>query len=191
MENLTFEKLLDRLEKALARIEELEKENKLLREENAMLKAKLNMNSSNSSLPPSSDRFVKKKDRSLRKKSNKPSGGQKGHKGSTLDKTNNPDFVVDLELCSCPHCNSTLKDTEIEDIKTRQVFDIPNINVLITEYRSQVKTCPHCKKKVSSEFPSNVTNPTQYGANIRALITMNCTLSSTQFNYQHFFFFIY
>lgn len=159
------------LAKALARIEELEKENKLLRKENAMLKAKLNMNSSNSSLPPSSDRFVKKKDRSLRKKSNKPSGGQKGHKGSTLDKTNNPDFVVDLELCSCPHCSSTLKDTEIEDVKTRQVFDIPNINVLITEYRSQVKTCPHCKKKVSSEFPSNVTNPTQYGANIRALIT--------------------
>lgn len=72
-----------------------------------------------------------KKDRSLRKKSNKPSVGQKGHKGSTLDKTNNPDFVVDLELCSFPHC----------------------------------------KKKVSSKFPSNVTSPTQYGTNIRALFT--------------------
>jgi transposase len=171
MKNLTFEELLDKLEKALARIEALEKENKLLREENAMLRARLNMNSSNSSLPPSSDRFIKKKDRSLRKKSNKASGGQVGHKGSTLDKIEKPDFVVDLEIDTCPHCKTNLENTKIEDIKVRQVFDIPEIKILVTEYRSQVKICPHCREKAIAKFPSNVTSPTQYGANIRALIT--------------------
>ena len=164
MKNLTFEELLDKLEKALARIEALEKEN-------ATLRARLNMNSSNSSLPPSTDRFIKKKDRSLRKKSNKSSGGQIGHKGYTLNKVQKPDSIVDLELNICPHCNTDLQNSKIEDIKIRQVFDIPEIKILVTEYRSQVKTCPHCKEKASAEFPNNVTNPTQYGANIRALIT--------------------
>lgn len=166
MHNLTVEELLELLKNALAKIQALEKEN-------AQLRAKLNMNSSNSSLPPSSDRFIKKKDRnnSLRKKSSKPSGGQKGHKGSTLNKVDLPNFIVDLELHSCPHCKSTLENTKIDDIKTRQVFDIPNINILVTEYRSQVKTCPHCQKKSYANFPSNVTHSTQYGANIKALIT--------------------
>ena len=164
MKNLTFEELLDKLEKALARIEALEKEN-------AILRARLNMNSSNSSLPPSTDRFTKKKDRSLRKKSNKSSGGQIGHKGYTLNKVQKPDSIVDLELNICLHCNTDLQNSKVEDIKIRQVFDIPEIKILVTEYRSQVKTCPHCKEKASAEFPSNVTNPTQYGANIRALIT--------------------
>ena len=114
MKNLTFEELLDKLEKALARIEVLEKENKLLREENAMLRARLNMNSSNSTLPPSSDRFIKKKDRSLRKKSNKTSGGQVGHKGFTLDKIEKPDFVVDLEIDTCPHCKTDLENVKLK-----------------------------------------------------------------------------
>lgn len=170
---IKIEDLLLEIAKLKKEIEKLKIENEQLKKENAWLRAQLNMNSSNSSLPPSSDRFGKKKDknRSLRKKSSKPSGGQKGHKGSTLNKSDNPDFIVDLELHSCPHCNSTLENIDIEEVKTRQVFDIPDIKVLVTEYRSQVKTCPHCKQKSSANFPNNVTHPTQYGANIKALIT--------------------
>ena len=140
MKNLTFEELLDKLEKALARIEALEKEN-------ATLRARLNMNSSNSSLPPSTDRFIKKKDRSLRKKSNKSSGGQIGHKGYTLNKVQKPDSIVDLELNICPHCNTDLQNSKIEDIKIRQVFDIPEIKILVTEYRSQVKNLSSLQRK--------------------------------------------
>ena len=160
------------LSKTLARIEELEKENKKLKAENAELKAKLGMNSSNSSFPPSSDKFSKKKDknRSLRKKSNKTSGGQIGHKGFTLEKVNNPDFIVEIPNEICPHCATNLKDTKIEEIKTRQVFDIPEIKINVTEYQAHLKTCPHCKKKSISEFPKNVTNNAQYGANIKGLI---------------------
>ena len=119
--------------KALARIEELEKENKKLKAENAELKARLGMNSSNSSLPPSSDKFVKKKERNryLRKKSGKASGGQIGHKGSTLEKVNNPDFVVELPHDICPHCAASLKDIKTDEIKTRQVFDIPEIKIKV------------------------------------------------------------
>ena len=160
------------LSKALARIEELEKENKKLKAENAMLKARLGMNSSNSSFPPSSDKFGKKKDknRSLRKKSGKASGGQIGHKGSTLEKVDNPDFVIELPNEICPHCAANLKDVKVEEVKTRQVFDIPEIKINVTEYQAHLKTCPHCNKKSISEFPENVTHNAQYGANIKGLI---------------------
>ena len=160
------------LSKSLARIEELEKENKKLKAENAELKARLGMNSSNSSLPPSSNKFVKKKERnrSLRKKSGKASGGQIGHKGSTLEKVNNPDFVVELPHDTCPHCVASLKDIKTDEIKTRQVFDIPEIKINVTEYQAHLKICPHCRKKSISQFPENVTHSAQYGPNIKGLI---------------------
>ena len=160
------------LSKALARIEELEKENKKLKAENAELKTRLGMNSSNSSLPPSSDKFVKKKERnrSLRKKSGKASGGQIGHKGSTLEKVNNPDFVVEFPHDICPHCAASLKDIKTDEIKTHQVFDIPEIKINVTEYQAHLKICPHCRKKSISQFPENVTHSAQYGPNIKGLI---------------------
>lgn len=66
------------------------------------LEAQLNKNSSNSSKPPSSD-GLKKKPKNNRKKSGKPTGGQPGHEGKTLEKVKNPDEVVDIkpEHCEC------------------------------------------------------------------------------------------
>lgn len=154
------------VEKLTLRIEELEKENKELR-------ARLGMNSTNSSMPPSSDMFKKKdkKTKSLRQKSDKSSGGQIGHAGNSLKKVESPDVVIDIPHTHCEHCNSDIKKTSIDAIKTRQVFDIPKIQILATEYRVHSKTCPHCNKKSKSQFPKNVTHETQYGENIKSLIT--------------------
>ena len=154
------------------RIKELEKENAQLKKEIEELKAILNMNSSNSSFPPSSDRF-KKKDknkRSLRQKSNKPSGGQVGHKGSTLNKTNNPDVIVELPNNTCTNCSYDLTEIKSNAVKSRQVFDIPEIKINITEFRAHSKVCPHCKANTTSEFPKDITHSTQYGPNIKGLI---------------------
>lgn len=152
-------------------IVELKKENMKLKKENEELKTKLGMDSSNSSFPPSSDKFKKKvKTRSLRKKSGKSSGGQAGHKGSTLKKVENPDLIVELPNDVCSHCSHNLKDIRVDEMKARQVFDIPEIKINITEYRAHSKTCPHCNKKTTSEFPGNVTHNTQYGPNIKGLI---------------------
>ena len=106
----------------------------------------------------------------MRKKSGKASGGQIGHKGSTLEKVDNPDFVVELPNEICPHCAANLKDVKVEEVKTRQVFDIPEIKINVTEYQAHLKTCPHCNKKSISKFPENVTHNAQYGANIKGLI---------------------
>lgn len=154
------------------RIKELEIENAQLKKEIEELKARLNMDSSNSSFPPSSDKFKKKdkKQRSLRQKSVKSSGGQIGHKGSTLQKVQNPDFVVDLPNNTCTNCSHDLIEIKANAIKSRQVFDIPEIKINVTEFRAHSKTCPHCNAKTTSEFPKNVTQSTQYGSNIKSLI---------------------
>ncbi|MCX6680799.1 MAG: DUF6444 domain-containing protein, partial [Methanothrix sp.] len=64
------------INKQAARIAELEEKVKSLEDQN-------NKNSRNSSKPPSTDAFQKIK--SQRKSSGKPVGGQKGHKGHTLE----------------------------------------------------------------------------------------------------------
>src|ERR1035437_1465425 len=62
----------------------------------AELERRLGLNSSNSAKPPSSD-GLKKPPRvtSLREQSDKPSGGQQGHKGETWGGVAEPDGIVD------------------------------------------------------------------------------------------------
>lgn len=54
------------------------------------LEGQLAKNSRNSSMPPSSDRFNKPCPKSLREKTGRSSGGQKGHKGHTLEMSTAP-----------------------------------------------------------------------------------------------------
>src|SRR5512140_1378509 len=58
------------------------------------LRDQISKNSHNSSLPPSSDRFVRQP-KSLRKKSEKKTGGQEGHQGTTLQFSEAPDEVIE------------------------------------------------------------------------------------------------
>ena len=77
-------------EAIVAHIESLESQIKELSERLQALEARLNQNSRNSSKPPSTDFSVKERPnpKSRRKKSDKKSGGQEGHSGTTLDMVN-------------------------------------------------------------------------------------------------------
>lgn len=66
----------------------------------AALQARLNMNSRNSSKPPSSDGLNKPSPKSLRATGQRPIGGQKGHPGSTLSQTLEPDARARSHRCS-------------------------------------------------------------------------------------------
>jgi transposase len=151
-------------------IESLESQIKELSERLQALEARLNQNSRNSSKPPSTDFSVKKKPnpKSRRQKSDKKCGGQEGHSGTTLDIVANPDEIIEHSLSYCEECGSTLENVKVESCEVRQVFDIPPVKLIVTEHRSQIKTCPQCGTPNKAAFPESVKYPVQYGPNILA-----------------------
>lgn len=136
----------------------------------AELERQLGLNSQNSSKPPSSDGLKKKPiPQSLREKSGKVSGGQAGHKGDTLKQVALADEVVEHELKMCPRCWADLTEEAVSGVSKRQVFDIPEPQLWVTEHRAEIKCCPGCSAKVTAPFPAEVSAPVQYGPRIKAL----------------------
>jgi len=127
------------------------------------LKDQLAKDSQNSGKPPSSDGLKKRRTESLRQKSGRKSGGQKGHAGHTLKMSESPDQVIIHELTVCPECHHDLSQVEALEHMRRQVYDVPPIQLAVTEHRSEIKACPCCQKRVKAAFPEGVSQPVQYG----------------------------
>ena len=142
------------------------------------LQDQLAKDSHNSGKPPSSDGLKKGRRKSLRKSGQRPRGGQRGHKGRTLLQVAEPEHVVVHGLAGCPQCQTELTDVAVEGHVKRQVFDIPPASIEVTEHQVEVKQCPGCGVCVQGEFPSHVTQPTQYGPRLKAFA---CYLYSQQF----------
>jgi transposase len=70
---------------------------------NRQLESQIGKDSHNSHKPPSSD-GLKRVVKSNRAKSNKPSGGQDGHQGTTLKMVETPDHVVTHAMAECTTC---------------------------------------------------------------------------------------
>ncbi len=114
---------------------------------------------------------MKKKPRipgSLRGRSGKTSGGQPGHKGDTLRRVATPDRIVRHEAQACRHCGTGLTASMQTGAETRQVFDLPERLIEVTEHQAAIYACPHCRGETRAEFPEGVIWPTQYGERIRA-----------------------
>jgi transposase len=134
------------------------------------LEARLAKDSSNSSKPPSSDGLGKKpKTSSLRGKSGRKPGGQPGHTGRTLERVSNPDYVEIHSPETCEHCQNNISEVVAVNVETRQVFDLPDVVVEVTEHRAETKLCPCCGYRSKGQFPNNVKAPIQYGERVRAL----------------------
>jgi transposase len=135
------------------------------------LQKRLAKDSHNSSLPPSSDRFGRqKKARSLRQRSGKPSGGQPGHGGATLEMSQQPDEVISLPpITACEHSQADLSAIAPTSLERRQVVDVPLPRVQVREYRGEWKQCPHCQGSSVSAFPEGVRAGVQYGPRLGAI----------------------
>src|SRR4051795_3808077 len=118
----------------------LQAENERLRAEDAVLTARLaelerllGLNSRNSGKPPSSD-GLKKPPRvsSLREPTGKTTGGQPGHPGKTLRRTETPDATINHYPAAC---GEPLSEAMAIDHIARQVFDLPEPKPLIVTVR--------------------------------------------------------
>jgi len=79
-----------------------------------------------------------------------------------------PDEVVVHRQTMCPHCHHDLSSIATERVVKRQVFDLPPIQMQVTEHQAEVKVCSCCARRSRAAFPSGVNAPTQYGATLLA-----------------------
>ena len=138
----------------------------------AELERRLGLNSSNSGKPPSSD-GLKKPPRvsSLREPSGKNTGGQKGHPGETLRRTETPDAIIDHYPETCAACGEPLSVAMATGHVARQVFDLAEPPPLIvTEHRAHDCRCAACGSQTRAAFPDWVSAPVQYGKRIGAFV---------------------
>ena len=138
----------------------------------AELERRLGLNSSNSGKPPSSDGLKKPpRTSSLRQPSGKKPGGQPGHPGETLRRSETPDAVIDHYPPSCATCGALLTKAMATDFVARQVFDLPEPQPLIvTEHRAHGCRCAACGSQTRATFPDWLAAPVQYGKRIGAFV---------------------
>jgi transposase len=148
-----IEELEALLMRAVLRIEELER--------------RLAKDSHNSSKPPSSDGLSRKE--KPRHKSGKPKGGQKGHPGHALQQVATPDQVITHRPSICEACQRALCEVAGQIKERRQIHDLPELRLQVTEHRVEVICCPACHHLTAARFPAGVGAPAHYGPRMRAL----------------------
>jgi len=138
----------------------------------AELERRLGLNSGNSGKPPSSDGLRKPvRVSSLRQRSGKQPGGQKGHPGETLRRSEMPDAIIDHYPPACAGCGAPLTEAMATGHAARQVFDLPEPQPLVvTEHRAHDCRCAACGVQTRAAFPDWVAAPAQYGQRIGAFV---------------------
>jgi transposase len=165
------ESLRQELADAVAALEETRAELGRARERIAELEARLAQTSRNSSKPPSSEGLGKPppRKRSLRKKSGRKPGGQDGHEGTTLIQATRPDHIRRHEPPACGRCGAGLAGCPVTFVERRQVFDLPPMQVEVTEHQLIERECG-CGHRTKAAAPGGAEAPVQYGPRIAAII---------------------
>lgn len=145
--------------------------------------AKNNRNSLNSNKPSSWDHFDKPKPSPKRsvifsggtsskgkKNEKRSSGGQIGHKGTTMKLKEVPDNVVEVcpgECSLCPRCKECFLSSTVKE--TRSVVDV-ELRSVQTDYVLRSFTCPNKGKELVGQFPENMKSRFQYGPMTKAIV---------------------
>lgn len=127
----------------------------------------------NSSLPPSTEHPHAKPPRDKVKKGpRKKQGGQPGHPKHerALIATEQCQAVVPLKPETCRRCGEALVGSDPEPLR-HQVWDIPEIKPLVTEYQLHRLTCPCCQARTCAPLPAGIP-ASQGGPRLVALVAL-------------------
>ncbi|MEK7097509.1 MAG: IS66 family transposase, partial [Patescibacteria group bacterium] len=96
---------------------------------------------------------------------------QEGHEGTTLQRTDTPDNTVTQPVTHCGNCKKSLKNSLLLGYKSAQSYDIPKIEIIVTEFLMETKGCS-CGHITTAENPPDVTGAVCYGTNIKSLTVL-------------------
>jgi transposase len=88
-----------------------------------------------------------------------------GFSAGTGDK---PNDTARYPVRVCEHWGIDLAGVAVARVEKRQGFDLPVVELAVTEHQAEVKTCPGCGRDTQAAFPAEVTQPTPYGPRFRA-----------------------
>ena len=129
----------------------------------------------NSSLPPSAE-HPHAKPASRRPGSGRKPGGQPGHAKHerALIPTADCDDVVPLKPAACRRCGVKLAGNDSQPWR-HQVWELPEIKPIVTEYQRHRLICPCCGESTAGELPPGVPS-SQAGPRLVALtaLLMGC-----------------
>lgn len=151
-----------------AEVQELRTEAQTMRAEVQELKAQLlKLTPQNSSLPPSSQHPHAKPNKP-KSKSRRKRGGQPGHPRHqrALIPSEECREVIPLRPSVCSGCGEPLKGDDPEP-RRHQVWELPEIKPLVTEYQQHRLGCPCCGKTTCASLPPGVPSG-QSGPNLVA-----------------------
>jgi transposase len=123
----------------------------------AELEARLNQNSTNSSKPPSSDPPAVKR-APPKTPSAKKAGGQHGHAKAQRALVDHPDAIHDCKPAACRHCQQPLHGDDPQPLRY-QVWDVPPVRPIVTEYRRHRLRCPRCGMTTCGSAPAGQDGP--------------------------------
>lgn len=156
-----IKKLNDEISDLKKENQHLKEENKLLLDDNARMKSILNNDSSNTSQPPSTDQKGTKPANTYngREKTDRKTGGQKGHHGTTLTKS---EVEEKIRSGKCLHRIKTVGDPAGKSYITKYVVDL-DVRPVITEIHIYADGQGHYA--IPKEYRSDVI----YGENVKAM----------------------
>ena len=125
----------------------------------------------NSSLPPSSV-HPHAKPASSKRKSKRRRGGQPGHKKHErpLIPTEQCDEVQRLKPTECRRCGEKLLGSDPDPLR-HQVWELPEIKPLVTEYQRHRLPCPACGETTCADLPCGVPQG-QSGPRLMAFVAL-------------------
>jgi len=142
----------------------------------AAVEVRLNQTSQNSSKPPSSDPpSAPARPAKTPRGKPKTKGAQPGHPDQQRDLLPEAkvDTIIPLRPSSCSHCQAALPQNLAPiGLPTRQqVFELPEVKPVVTEYQFHSVCCPDCGELVTASRPADVP-PGAFGPRVVALIAL-------------------